>query len=139
MDSDCRGGRCLTEIDSTTSTATGFLGGYCLSYGRYPGDAAYVAGSPIPQSNCPPGSGVIPIGMPAEGDSIACLKTCTSNTQCRSGYTCSHLQDMSGANFSSNGTCLPLDCSMSGMTCPTGTHCVTMSGTGGTSYGVCAH
>jgi hypothetical protein len=135
-DPDCRGGRCILPTDATSGTATGFLGGYCLSFGV----ATNVSmGAPVPQSNCPAGSGAVPINGEMPGDSVPCFKTCNATSDCRAGYQCDHLTPSSGTGqFFSNGICLPVDCSMSGMTCPSGTHCVSMTGSTGTAYGVCS-
>ena len=134
-DADCRGGRCIVEVDM--GTPSGFLGGYCLSFGV---SVAIMQGAPVPQGSCPTGSGAVPINGERPGDSVPCFKTCSANSDCRAGYQCDHLTPGSGTGqFFSNGICLPVDCSTAGMTCPSGTHCVSMTGTGGAMFGTCAH
>ncbi len=133
-DADCRGGRCITELNMS-GAASGWLGGYCLSFGLY---ADIMNGAPVPQSNCPPGSGAVPLNNEMTGDSVPCFKICSSDAQCRPGFHCDHLQTSTGSPFFSNGICFPNDC-LAGMSCPTGTHCVTMTPTTGMPYGVCAH
>jgi hypothetical protein len=135
QDSDCRGGRCITEVDAMTGTPSGFLGGYCLSFGVA---APLMMGAPVPPSNCPPGSGAVPLDGEAPGDSVPCLKTCSTSAECRAGYQCDHLSTSMGGAFFSNGVCLPLDCTQPGMDCPTGTTCRTMTAMDGTPFGVCS-
>jgi hypothetical protein len=137
MDSDCRGGRCVLPADAMSGQPTGFLGGYCLSFGRYPGDSAYTPGAPIPQSNCPSGSVAVSVAMgTGTGDSVPCFRACTGASGCRAGYACQHLG--SGTMTTTNGICLPVDCTMTGMSCPSGTTCHRMTDmASGTMYGVC--
>ncbi|MEI8258957.1 MAG: hypothetical protein WCJ30_25085, partial [Deltaproteobacteria bacterium] len=114
---------------------SGWLSGYCLSFGLY---ADIMSGATVPRSNCPAGSGAVPLNGEMTGDSVPCFKTCTTDPQCRAGFHCDHLQASGGAPFFSNGICFPNDC-LAGQTCPTGTHCVSMTGSTGTAYGTCAH
>ena len=123
MGSDCRTGNCYPEVDS--AMPTGFLGGYCIGFGRIP-DVSEFTNGVLPRSDCPPGSVVLPDSGSATGDLTFCFRTCTHASDCRVGYTCG------AALMGSTPTliCIPLDCSMTGMTCPTGTTCQTVMGGG---------
>ena len=133
-DSDCRGGRCIAEVDET-GAATGWVGGYCLSFARATNDTQ---GSPVPQSNCPPGAGAVPLNGQGPGDSAPCFRTCNATSDCRGGYQCDHLTPAMGTgNFFTNGICLPVDCRTSGMTCPANYHCVTQPSDAAVPPGQC--
>ncbi|MEI8255920.1 MAG: hypothetical protein WCJ30_09620 [Deltaproteobacteria bacterium] len=120
-DADCKGGRCVTEIDGTTGAPTGWIGGYCLSFAR---QSEITQGQPVPQSNCPPGAGVVPLDGQYSGDRSTCFAVCDETHLCRVGYQCDLLTPSSGTgDFFSNGICLPVDCARTGMTCPAGYHC----------------
>jgi hypothetical protein len=122
---ECRGGECLLDTDYPSQMPTGFLGGMCVSYGVVPSPSAYRAGAPLPQGSCPDGSAVPPTSAGAAyGDLGLCLPTCASPSDCRAGYTCTHLE---GGGMLANGLCLPIDCS-TGAPCPTGTACSSSSG-----------
>ena len=129
-DTDCHGGRCLTSLDTSTtpSTYTGFVGGYRVSFARYPAASDFANGSPLPQSSCPPGSAVIPDSTSNEGDLTVCYQTCRTATNCtRAGYTCytQYQLDQFG-DAASNGVCGPINCTSSTQ-CPTGTRCHQMT------------
>ncbi len=136
-DADCKGGRCITELDADTGAATGWVGGYCLSFAR---QADIMQGQPVPQGNCPPGAGVVPINGEGLGDGSPCFAVCDATHPCRGGYQCDHLTPASGTgNFFSNGICLPVNClsTMPGMTCPANYHCVSVPQDGGPPDGRC--
>ncbi len=134
-DADCMGGRCITELDVGTGEATGWIGGYCLSFGR---QADIMQGQPVPQGNCPAGAGVLPFNGEGLGDASPCFATCDATHPCRVGYECDHLTPSSGTGeFFSNGVCFPVDCARTGMTCPAGYHCV-VAGDAGVPTGLCA-
>ncbi len=137
-DSACRGNHCVTETD-LAGIASGWIGGYCASLGRVPDSTAYVVGSPVPQSTCPPGSGVVPLHGESQGAVVECLKTCNVASDCRAGYQCDHrLSAMGGAPFFSNGVCVPIDCAIAGATCPAGYACQIPSLDAAAASGVCA-
>jgi hypothetical protein len=137
MDADCRGGSCILE-NSPATGATGFLGGYCVSFARRPPDSAYVEGSAIPQSNCPIGSAPFPSSDTTEGDGTTCFATCDGSHPCRPGYQCDHLEDTAThAPYFTNGFCLPLDCNRSGMACPSGYTCTTPPSDAAMPVGIC--
>ena len=123
-DVDCKGGRCITEIDPL-GQPSGWIGGYCLSFGRA---TNITEGQSVPQSNCPPNAGAVPFDGQGPGDSAPCFRTCVADSDCRAGYQCDHLTSMSGGQFFSNGICLPVDCSRAGMQCPAGYACATVTG-----------
>lgn len=129
-DSDCTGGQCLLEVNATTGAGTGWVGGYCVSRGRQPPQASFVMGRPWPQYDCPMGS--VPYLFLAEGDNVPCLRQCNTNTDCRGGFICDHLQPtgMPTVQFFSTGACLPEDCRAAGApACPAGYRCQTIAGT----------
>ena len=134
-DADCKGRRCITEIDDT-GQPTGWIGGYCLSFGR---TTNIMQGDAVPQSNCPAGAGTVPLNGQGPGDWAPCFKICNANSDCRVGYQCDHLTpSMSTGNFFTNGICLPIDCAAPGAMCPAGTQCVIESRDGGAPIGHCA-
>ena len=117
---------------------SGWIGGYCLSFGRVPSNSTYMVGAPIPQGSCPAGAGVVPLGGELEGDEGPCLKTCDSVSDCRPGYQCDHfLSGMGGGPFFSNGVCMPVDCNVAGMTCPAGYACVVPPSDAAAPAGLC--
>jgi hypothetical protein len=128
MDSDCRGGTCILENDAMTGDPTGYIGGYCISFGYRLPDSSYNTGSPVPQGNCPPGSGPVPFSDNQVADSTQCARICAHDSDCRAGYSCQPLG--MPPMVTTNGYCFPIDCSMPGMTCPSGYSCHTvMAGT----------
>ena len=134
-DSDCMGGQCITEVG--TSGPTGFLGGYCISFGRMPDPALYAVGQPLPRGNCPTGSVALPAqGSQGEGDSAVCLKGCSANGDCRTGYTCNKESNRPNMPFST-GICLPVNCAMAAMACPTGYMCQIVTTDAGVQDGTC--
>jgi hypothetical protein len=135
MDSDCLGGRCITETDAMTGDPSGFIGGMCISFGyRLPG-SSYNLGQPVPQGNCPMGSGPVPFRNNMAGGSTACFPICVHNSDCRTGYACQPLG--MPPMTTSNGFCFPVDCSMAGMACPSGYACQTVT-QGTNTFHVCA-
>ena len=129
---DCKGGQCITEVDAMSGMATGFIGGYCISFGRVPME---MMGGPIGQGTCPTGSGV---AGNHPGDSDVCFKLCMTSADCRPGYQCDHYQPQGGTGpFFSNGQCLPVNCHMTGMTCPSGYNCVTQPSDAAVPPGQC--
>lgn len=138
VDAECRGGYCEREQDPATHASAGWIGGYCFSLGRVPDRAEYVVGSPVPQSNCPPGSGIAPAHGELATSLTLCLKTCEAPSDCRPGYACDHrLSAMGGAPFFSNGVCVPVDCSIAGAMCPSGYACTTSDLDAASFTGVC--
>ena len=122
-DGECRGGRCIVE--SGAMGPQGFIGGYCVSFGRRPADSDYDSSSPLPRSNCPPGSAILPFQGTAEGDRTVCLRTCAiDGNECRAGYACAPLGDPS-MPFATNSVCLPADCMTMPTACPAGYSCQT--------------
>ncbi len=134
-DADCKGGRCITELDSGTGEATGWVGGYCISFAR---QAEIIRGQPVPQGNCPTGAGVVPMNGEGPGDGATCFATCDATHPCRGGYQCDDLTPASGTgDFFSNGICLPVNCLTAGMACPANYHCVIVPVDGGPPDGRC--
>jgi hypothetical protein len=138
LDSDCRSGRCVPELDNSTTpaTPTGFLGGYCLSVGRQIAQSAWdaVVGGDLPRSNCPEGSVILPIADQSAGSPTQCWRACSADGDCRPGYHCD--RPMSGSTpLSRNGACRPVDCG-AGASCPEGFTCTHPAGS--SSAGVCA-
>ena len=119
---------CQTEIGPGGST--GYLGGYCMGEGIMPSDDQYVANQPMPAGSCPP-EAWLQLGQPA-GALTGCVASCVTASDCRPGYTCSYDQPNAGGS-TSTGACAPVDCSMAGMSCPSGYACVTSS-----QGGICA-
>jgi hypothetical protein len=134
-DGDCKGGICLAEMNAD-GTPSGFIGGYCLSDGLV-GDMT--VGQPIPTSNCPSGTGVVPVDGEFPGDSAPCFKTCTADADCRAGYHCDHFETDTMMPYFSNGACIPVNCLQTGVTCPSGYTCHTQTFGDGTMTGVCGH
>jgi hypothetical protein len=137
---DCAGGICRMDTDMTTGAATGFANGYCVSEGRFDG-SALMMGHPIPQSNCPAGSGAFPFSNLGQGDVTECWKTCGADTDCRQGYLCDHFQSTSThAQFFTNGFCVPANCADTTMphgACPSGYTCAPVPTDAATPEGVC--
>ncbi len=123
---DCRSGRCSEETSATPTpdTPTGNLDGYCIAVARRPAQDAYMPGMPMPRGNCPMGSVPIPFTGAMEGDGAVCYRECRMDSDCRAGYFCNRVFNMTypmGAY--TNGGCFPIDCSTMGRTCPAGFHC----------------
>jgi hypothetical protein len=145
-DADCKSSFCIPEIDShglfgTPGAATGYVQGYCASASAAVDPSLDVQGQPIPPGNCPTGSAPYPADnrQVFAGDWVLCFATCLTNTDCRSGYSCEHLQTggTMPAPMFSNGLCFPEDCLMSNQNpCPSGYGCQSMATDGGT-LGAC--
>jgi hypothetical protein len=123
-DRDCRSGLCIPEVDTLSGIRpTGFLGGYCVSYGVLPRESVFAAarGMNLPTSTCPSGTVVLPAPEAAPGSAARCFKACTADAQCRAGYRC----DMrgGGTDMFANGGCVPIDCAAAGAMCPAGSSC----------------
>jgi hypothetical protein len=118
----------LTEIDEN-GNARGWPGGYCISFARFPDQGAFQVSQPIPQSNCPSGSAIIPALVDYQtGDSAPCLATCTNQGECRAGYDCVGLYMDNGSRLFSNGVCVANDCLRPGQSCPEHYTCETRAG-----------
>jgi hypothetical protein len=103
----------------------GYLGGMCVSYARAPDRSALVDRGPLPTSNCPPGSVIVP-PINAAGDMTLCLPECHDDGDCRPGYAC---WTRDGTNTYSDGYCAPIDCADRVHQCPAPSACVLDSGT----------
>jgi len=110
----CRGERCLLASE-------GFPDGYCVSYGRTPDKSEIIPGKPLPQSTCPAGSVAISSSLSVFGELSTCYRGCTSESECRPGYSCSGLSEFA------TGYCFPTDCS-TGAKCPDGYRCAVFDG-----------
>ena len=143
-DDACKSGICITEVGED-GMATGFLGGFCLSFGRHPGNAAIQPDRPLPQSTCPAGSVAIPSETGSnEGDSAYCFKGCTMSSECRPGYECDRML-FNGTMQPTTGICSPINCvaapyaTMTNAGCPAATVCRRRMVSGSTTVtGVCA-
>ncbi|MFO0563643.1 MAG: hypothetical protein U0269_36800 [Polyangiales bacterium] len=134
-DGQCRSNLCIPEVDVRFGDRpTGFLNGYCTSYAPLPSDATFAAarGMNLPTSTCPPGSVVLPSPDAAPGSATRCLKACTADAQCRSGYRCDRRGG--GADMFANGACVPIDCAAAGAMCPDNTSCRMADSDGGTLF-----
>ena len=130
---DCAG-TCL-QAATATGAATGFIGGYCVTLARNPG--AFVAGAPLPASNCAPGGVAIPTQGTGVGDAVYCYAACMTDCDCRVGYQCDHDPLRLHGVPSPNGACLPFDCSAPGVSCPSGSSCRTTASSTYLRYPVC--
>jgi hypothetical protein len=118
---DCKSATCFSGLT--------YIGGECVSYGREVAPSAFVVGGPLPQSDCPKGSVVMPgdwlslsVG---EGDFVYCFPSCTADSDCRAGYECMGLQDEGDGRVFTVGACSPTDdCMNPAHACPTGHSCV---------------
>jgi hypothetical protein len=119
---DCLSDFCLLEVSG--GVATGYVGGMCAGAGLVPPDSEFVAGSPLPRSNCVAGSVVLPSTGGRPGDFTLCFDDCATDADCRGGYECG--RGPSGEY--ATGACIPLICDVPGATCPTGYACQTIGG-----------
>jgi hypothetical protein len=135
-DSGCRSGNCRLPMEN--GGYTGFLGGYCESLCRIPSGYNtnnFFNGDTLPQGTCSGDAVCVPGGnQQGVGDLGVCLDACSGATDCRPGYTC--VQTVQSHTFT-NGYCYRLDCSVSGMACPSGTTCHGAQDSQGNTYGIC--
>ena len=140
MDSQCKSGArgastnppvkaCHQEVRA--SGPTGYIGGYCIEGCVLPAGyntSTLFAGTALPQSTCGANQVCFLSGNnQAQGDLGVCLKECTQNSDCRSGYSCQKSFQLQGGTSSfTNGVCLPVTCP--GEACPSGYTCDTTSG-----------
>jgi hypothetical protein len=124
-DDQCRG-FCTTGLTGTDGNPVhGYLGGMCVSYARAPDRSTLLDGGPLPTSNCPAGSVIVP-PFNAAGDMILCLPECHDDGDCRPGYAC---WTTDGTHTYSDGYCAPIDCADGVHQCPAPSACVLDSGT----------
>lgn len=117
-DVDCKGGICLRSA--------GYIDGMCASEGR---ESMAVAGAPVPVSNCPSGSAIVPVA--GNGALGTCRRSCASDDECRAGYRCDHGDEGgAAAPYFSNGICAPIDCARAGFGCPADYVCAIDAGVG---------
>lgn len=115
-------GFCITDgvpIEDTVGLPLGYLGGMCASYARAPDPGALVDGGPLPTSNCPDGSVIVPPFSMA-GEMIACIQACHGDGDCRAGYAC---RATDGTITYSDGYCAPIDCADGVHQCPPPSTC----------------
>lgn len=106
-DADCRGACIQEEYDGQP---TGYTDGYCESLGRVPSASLYGPRIPLPRSNCPEGSVLIPAESgAAEGDWGECLKECRADSDCRRNMRCLFFE-FRGGGRSSTGYCSAINC-----------------------------
>lgn len=106
-DGDCRGA-CITE--EFDGLPTGWIDGYCESFGRVPDPALYGPRIPLPRSNCPAGSVLVPAESQAnEGDWGECFKECRADSDCRLNYRCLFFEYRGGGR-SATGYCSAFNC-----------------------------
>jgi len=121
---ECRGGRCFHEASPLDGSYPGFPGGYCFSVARRPAARDFVSGMPLPRGSCPPGSVVLPTANSSEGDPVACYRECTTDGDCRIGYTCNRVRSAAFPTGEySTGACYPIDCADGSAVCPCGMQC----------------
>ena len=121
QDTDCLSGWCIPEI--VGGVGTGFLDGYCASVGFSVERSEYRSGSRPPYAGCATGAGAFQDPSYGAGDTVACGRSCSTDHDCRSGYSCDHSRYQDLSSYFVDGVCSPTDCAVSGTTCPTGTHC----------------
>jgi hypothetical protein len=141
-DDDCLTGRCIPDDDGV------WFEGMCFATGTQVDASEYIPGGPLPQSDCPVGSVLIPnevlLGEPSvAGTTGLCFKSCTESSECRDGYECELFAELDGIPFSI-GVCFPLNCGaerydeVPNRGCPCVTRCEIADGTdGGIASGYC--
>jgi hypothetical protein len=112
------------DIAGNGNPIRGYVGGMCVSYARAPDRSAFVGGGPLPTSNCPTGSVIVP-PVNGRGDMALCLPECHRDGDCRPGYACSMTD---GINTYSDGYCAPIDCADGVHDCPAPSVCEPDSG-----------
>ncbi len=109
---DCLSANCLTRQDNGDGTATVWPGGYCAGPCILPtgwNNNTLFDGETLPAGTCAGDAVCFPSGSLTRGDLGSCLDSCTSNSDCRSGYGCRQsfqLGSGTTVNFS-NGICVP--------------------------------
>lgn len=138
-DAACRSGSCLEAENG--GTPTGYLGGTCVANCILPrgyNTSSFWNGATLPAGTCEGGAICFPTDSLTEGDLGTCFAACEGNEDCRPGYQCASSFNTSSGRPASfdNGVCLPIDCSRT--PCPSGSSCVRVPRSDGSTSSVCA-
>ena len=121
---DCRSGRCFTELSAASGDATGYLGGQCYSRCTILPAADY-AGPTYPRGECPAHSVCEWGAGQSAGQPGLCRDECTTEADCRPGFICLHHDRGADAGATTNGYCAPMNCHYMAQACPAFATCRT--------------
>ena len=96
----------LNEGTDENGEPTGYIGGYCLSGPCDSGSTMAGVGAIGPQTGCG-AEGFCINEQSQQGVQSICYKSCSANTDCRSGYACEVIGFFNDADMTPAGRCQP--------------------------------